>query len=69
MQDYADARTEAEKVINSGEFGLIGIDVPGLGFNDLFKIANNNNRESIIAMQWLANAGYGFGNGVQASLA
>ncbi len=69
MQDYADARTEAEKVINSGEFGLLGVDIAGLSYGDLFKIANNNNRESIIAMQWLANAGYGFGNGMQSSLA
>ncbi|MGZ3835263.1 MAG: RagB/SusD family nutrient uptake outer membrane protein, partial [Mucilaginibacter sp.] len=69
MQDYANAKIEAEKVINSGEFGLFGIDVAGVGYNDLFRIANNNNKESIIALQWLANAGYGFGNGVQASLA
>ena len=69
MQDYANARIEAEKVINSGEFGLLGVDVAGLSYEDLFKIANNNNKESIIAMQWLANAGYGFGNGMQASLA
>jgi hypothetical protein len=69
MQDYADARIEAEKVINSGEFGLFGVDVAGKGFNDLFKIANNNNKESVIALQWLANAGYGLGNGVQASFA
>jgi hypothetical protein len=68
-QDYANARIEAEKVINSGEFGLFGIDVSGVGYEDLFRIANNNNKESIIAMQWLANAGYGFGNGAQASLA
>ncbi|MDR3711385.1 MAG: RagB/SusD family nutrient uptake outer membrane protein [Puia sp.] len=68
-QDYANARTEAEKVINSGEFGLFGIDVPGVGFNDLFRIANNNNAESILALQWLANGGYGYGNAVQASFA
>ena len=69
MQDYANARLEAEKVINSGEFGLLGVDVAGKSYQDLFMIANNNNRESIIALQWLANAGYGFGNGMQASLA
>jgi hypothetical protein len=68
MQDYANARLEAEKVINSGEFGLLGGEVAG-SYSDLFKIANNNNKESIIALQWLANAGYGFGNGMQASLA
>jgi hypothetical protein len=69
MQDYADARKEAEKVINSGEFGLFGIDVPGNSFTDLFKIANNNNKESILALQWLSNGGYGYGNAVQASFA
>ncbi|WP_428330414.1 RagB/SusD family nutrient uptake outer membrane protein [Mucilaginibacter sp.] len=68
-QDYANAHLEAEKVINSGEFGLFGVDIAGKTFEDLFKIANNNNKESIIALQWLANAGYGFGNGVQASFA
>ena len=69
MQDYTNARKQAEKVINSGEFGLLGVDVSGKSYEDLFKIANNNNRESIISLQWLANAGYGFGNGMQASLA
>lgn len=69
MQDYANARTEAEKVINSGEFQLLGLDIAGMTYEDLFKIANNNNKESIIALQWLANAGYGFGNAVQASFA
>ena len=68
MQDYPNARLEAEKVINSGEFGLLGVDVPG-SFDDLFMIANNNNKESVIALQWLANGGYGFGNAVQASFA
>ena len=69
MQDYANARKEAEKVINSGEFGLLGVDVAGKSYEDLFRIANNNNKESIISLQWLANAGYGFGNGMQSSLA
>jgi hypothetical protein len=69
QQDYANARLEAEKVINSGEFQLFGLDIAGQTFEDLFKIANNNNKESVIALQWLANAGYGFGNAVQASFA
>ena len=69
MQDYENARIQAEKVINSNEFGLFGIDVAGRTYADLFKIANNNNKESIIALQWLSNGGYGFGNGMQASLA
>ena len=69
MQDYANARAEAEKVINSGEFKLYGIDIPGKTFNDLFLTANNNNEESIIALQWSANGGYGRGNSTQASFA
>ena len=69
MQDYANARIQAEKVITSNEFGLFGVDVAGKTYADLFKIENNNNQESIIALQWLASGGYGFGNGVQASLA
>lgn len=68
MQDYTDARTEAEKVINSGEFKLYGIDIGGKTFNDLFKTANNNNEESVIALQWAAGS-YGEGNSQQASLA
>lgn len=69
MQDYTDARAEAEKVINSGEFKLYGIDVPGKTYNDLFKTANNNNEESVIALQWQGGASYGHGNPVQSSLA
>src|ERR1700743_2330868 len=67
-QNYDSARYEAELVINSGEFGLMGIDF-GTGFNDLFKIANNNNKESMIALQWSSNAGYGFGNQIQSVIA
>ncbi|MBS7566663.1 RagB/SusD family nutrient uptake outer membrane protein [Mucilaginibacter sp. Bleaf8] len=63
MQDYANARKQAEKVINSGEFSLL----PNI--NDLFKTANNNNKESILAMQWIHNGGYDYGNSIQASWA
>lgn len=63
MQDYTDARAEAEKVINSGEFSLLP------DFGDLFLTINNNNKESILAMQWVYNAGYDFGNSIQASWA
>lgn len=63
MQDYTDARAEAEKVINSGEFSLLP------NFGDLFLTINNNNKESILAMQWVYNAGYDFGNSIQASWA
>jgi hypothetical protein len=44
MQDYTDSRTEAEKVINSGEFQLYGVGVAGKAFSDLYLTANNNNR-------------------------
>jgi hypothetical protein len=74
MQDYANARAEAEKVINSGEFKLYGIDIPGKQYSDLFLTANNNNEESIIALQWaggaaVSNNTYGYGNSFQASAA
>jgi hypothetical protein len=68
-QKYALAKTEAEKVINSGEFGILGVDVAGLTYNNLFQIAYNNNKESMIAMQWSSNAGYGFGNQIQSVVA
>jgi hypothetical protein len=69
MQDYTNARAEAEKVINSGEFKLYGTDVTGKVFNDLFKTANNNNEESVIALQWSTNGLYGQGNPCQSLLA
>lgn len=69
MGDYANARLCAEKVINSGEFKLYGVDVAGKTYNDLFKTANNNNEESVIAIQWLGGAAYGKGNSLQASFA
>ncbi|MBB6498386.1 RagB/SusD family nutrient uptake outer membrane protein [Pedobacter cryoconitis] len=69
MGDYTNARICAEKVINSGEFKLYGVDVAGKSYNDLFKTANNNNEESVIAIQWLGGSSYGHGNSLQASFA
>lgn len=69
MQDYTNARAEAEKVLKSGEFKLYGIDVPGKTFNDLFLTVNNNNEESIVQLQWAGGAAYGRGNPQQASFA
>lgn len=69
MQDYPNARAEAEKVINSGEFKLYGIDIQGKTFSDLFLTANNNNEESIIQLQWSTAGTYGLGNPFQAAVA
>ncbi len=63
MQNYDSARIEAEKVINSGEFSLLP------NFGDLFVGNNNNNKESILAMQWISTGGYDYGNSIQASWA
>ncbi|OCX54412.1 hypothetical protein BEL04_09185 [Mucilaginibacter sp. PPCGB 2223] len=63
MQDYVNAQKEAEKVINSGEFSLLPV------YENLFQTAFNNNKESILAMQWIYNGGYDYGNSIQASWA
>ena len=69
MQDYPNALAQANKVINSGEFKLYGVDIAGKSFADLFLTANNNNEESIVALQWAGNGGYGRGNPFQGSVA
>jgi hypothetical protein len=66
MQDYTNARTEAEKAINSGEFGLM--DGPD-AFRTMFELAGNNCKESMIALQWTSNGGYGYGNQLQSVIA
>jgi hypothetical protein len=43
---YPESKAMAEKVINSGEFGLMD------KFSDLFLTRNNNNHESIYSWQW-----------------
>jgi hypothetical protein len=63
MQDYVNAQKEAEKVINSGEFSLLPV------YENLFQTSFNNNKESILAMQWIYNGGYDYGNSIQASWA
>lgn len=68
-QDYANAKTEAEKVINSGEFKLLGLDDASGSYVNLFETAFNNNKESVIALQWTSNGGYGFGNQIQSVIA
>ena len=61
QQKYDSAKIEAEKVINSGEFGLVGLDAPG-SYVQMFELTGNNCKESMIALQWTSNGGYGFGN-------
>ncbi len=68
QEEYEAARILAAEVINSGEFKLFGTDIPEKSYADLFQTENNNNEESIVAMQWTA-ASYGTGNAMQASFA
>ncbi|HTJ11964.1 MAG TPA: RagB/SusD family nutrient uptake outer membrane protein [Dinghuibacter sp.] len=67
-QKYDSAQIEAEKVINSGYFGLMGLDVAG-SYTGIFELAGNNCKESMIALQWTSNGGYGFGNQIQSVIA
>lgn len=63
QKDYPNAKAMAEDVINSGEFKLLGGDqLPSKSFADLFVYANNNNEESIFALQWKGDGNYGSGN-------
>jgi tetratricopeptide (TPR) repeat protein len=63
QKDYANAKAMAEQVINSGEFKLLGGDqLPGKSFGDLFTYGNNNNEESIFAIQWKGDGAYGSAN-------
>ncbi len=64
QQKYDSAKIEAEKVIQSGEFGLMGLDVSG-SYTQMFERSGNNCKESMIALQWTSNSGYGFGNQIQ----
>ncbi|KOS05863.1 carbohydrate-binding protein SusD [Flavobacterium akiainvivens] len=59
-QKYPEAKALAAEVINSNEFKLLGGDqVPGKTFGDLFTYPNNNNEESIFALQWVTDGNYG----------
>ncbi|MDI1255601.1 MAG: RagB/SusD family nutrient uptake outer membrane protein [Flavobacterium sp.] len=60
---YTESRAMAEEVINSGEFKLLGgAELPTKSFADLFLYTNNNNEESIFALQWKGDGNYGSGN-------
>jgi hypothetical protein len=67
-QQYDSAQHYAEIAINSGEFGLVGLDAPGT-YTSMFELSGNNCKESMIALQWTSNAGYGFGNQLQSVIA
>lgn len=57
------AKKAAQKVIQAGPYSLMD------DYADLFKIENNNNSESIFALQWVPNGDYGVNNMHQAFFA
>lgn len=57
------AKMAAEKVINEGPYMLLQ------DYGDLYRIANNNNDESIFALQWVPNGEFGLNNPHQAFFA
>ena len=65
-KNYTMARQLAEEVINSGEFKLLGgtsqYSITSKSFGDLFTYPNNNNEESIFALQWKGDINYGSAN-------
>ncbi len=59
--DYDSARTTAQQVIESGKYDLYP------DYQKMFTSTSaNNNMESLFALQWLANGGYGYANAIQA---
>ncbi|WBL23110.1 RagB/SusD family nutrient uptake outer membrane protein [Zunongwangia sp. HRR-M8] len=56
QEKFAEAKNLAAEVINSGEFQLLD------NYADLFLTDNNNNEESIFAIQWTISTDYGSGN-------
>ena len=63
-QTYLDlAKKAAEMVINNSSYELMS------DYADLFKIENNNNSESMFALQWVPNGDYGVTNTQQAYFA
>ncbi len=63
MKDYSNAKSSAEKVMNSGDYGLLS------NYGDVFRPQFNNNRESIFAIQWIGCSEWGYGSTLQAYLA
>ncbi len=72
-QDYTKAFQLSQEVITSGEFKLYGGDAedgdPSGSYYDLFLTANDNNPESIFALQWSTSGQYAEGNGLQSLFA
>ena len=63
-QQYLDlAKKAAEKTITDGPYRLLA------NYADLFEVDNNNNLESIFALQWVPFGGYGVNNTQQAYFA
>jgi hypothetical protein len=60
--DFNKAKSLAQEVIESSGFSLMS------NYADLFKIENNNNQESLFALQWISGS-WGFGNSRQAVFA
>ncbi len=53
----------AMEVINSGEFKLLGgPELSNKSFGDLYSTANNNNEETVAAIQWVTGGGYSAAN-------
>src|SRR5690606_1882619 len=59
VRDYAEAYRLSSEVIESDEFNLLD------SYYDLFLTENDNNAESIIALQWTGSGEYAEGNAVQ----
>ncbi|WP_324721701.1 RagB/SusD family nutrient uptake outer membrane protein [Salinimicrobium sp. HB62] len=57
------AKMAAAKAINEGPYALMG------DYADLFKVENNNNSESMFALQWVPNGDWGVNNTHQAYFA
>ncbi len=57
------ARKAAEKVIKDSKFSLMA------NYEDLYYVKNNNNSESMFALQWVPNGDYGVTNTQQAYFA
>jgi hypothetical protein len=61
--DLDSARFYAKEVIDNSGAALVP------DYNDLFMMKNNNNKESLFALQWVYNGAWGTQNTVQAQLA